>query len=165
MILLSPADEEKPHLKQVIGWEEFGALAEGLVAKIKADGGAFDLVVGIARGGVPLSMVVADRLKVPLDFINVKSYVGEDARGEVRILSTLLEDARGKSVLLVDDLVDEGETMTKLAKFLGEKYDLAGLKTAALYVKPWSGFRPDYSVGTTEAWVVFPWEHGEFLSK
>ena len=32
-----------------------------------------DLVVGIARGGIPISLVVADRLRVPVDFINMTS--------------------------------------------------------------------------------------------
>jgi hypoxanthine phosphoribosyltransferase len=149
----------------IVGWEEFGKLAERLLAKIERNGAHFDLVVGVARGGVPLSMVVADRLRVPVDFVNVKSYRKLGKRGEVKILSTLLSDAKNKDVLLVDDLVDEGETMKKLVEYLKEKYSPVRLKTAVLYRKPWSRFEPDYSVGVTKAWVVFPWEHGEFLSE
>lgn len=152
-------------LRQVIGWEEFGSLAEELSNKIKRDGSHFDLVVGVARGGVPLSMVVADRLRLPVDFINVKSYVEQGRRSEVKILSTLTSDAKNKDVLLVDDLVDEGETLSTLINYLREKYNPVRLKTAVLYRKPWSKILPDYFVGTTDAWVIFPWEHGEFLGQ
>ncbi|MEM3685024.1 MAG: phosphoribosyltransferase family protein [Conexivisphaerales archaeon] len=154
----------RPYLKQVIGWEEFGILTERLVKKVQSDDSEVDLVVGIARGGIPLSMVLADRLRVPVDFINVKSYTAEGKRSEVRILSTLLEDANRKSVLLVDDLVDEGDTLEKMTDFLRQNYSIRNLKTAVLFVKPWSRFSPDFFVETTKAWIVFPWEHGEFLT-
>jgi len=32
-----------------------------------------------------------------------------------------------------------------------------------LFVKPWSGTRPDYYVGTTDRWILFPWEVGEIV--
>jgi|SRR5579875_2245910 hypoxanthine phosphoribosyltransferase len=150
-------------LRVIIGWEEFGQLAERLVSIIKKNNAKFDFVVGIARGGVPLAMVVADRLKIPIDFINVKSYINEGKRGSVKILTTLLSDAKNKDVLLVDDLVDEGDTMQSLVNYLKKDYDPVRLKTAVLFKKPWSRFSPDYYVGTTDAWVIFPWEHGEFL--
>lgn len=147
----------------IIGWDEFGQLAEKLVEKIKRNNAKFDLVIGIARGGIPLAMVVADRLRVPIDFINVKSYVDEGRRGQVKILTTLLSDAKNKDVLLVDDLVDEGDTMLTIANYIKKEYDPVRLKTATLFKKPWSKFSPDYFVGTVDGWVIFPWEHGEFL--
>ena len=107
-------------------------------------------------------MVVADRLRVPIDFINVKSYTGVQQRGRVKIISTLFEDAAQKHVLVVDDLVDQGETMDTILAFLEEKYHPSKVMTAALLIKPWSKFRPDFFVDTTDAWIVFPWEHGEF---
>lgn len=160
---MKPSKKSAGTLKVIIGWEEFGSLAEDLANRIKKDGVHFDLVVGVARGGVPLSMVVADRLLLPVDFINVKSYVEQGKRSEVRILSTLTSDAKNKDVLLVDDLVDEGETISKLMEYLRERYSPVRLRTAVLYKKPWSRIIPDYFMGTTDAWVIFPWEHGEFL--
>jgi len=150
--------------KRHIEWLEFGELCEKLAASIKGEGKKVDLVVGIARGGIPPAMVVADRLRVPIDFINVKSYTGVQQRGRVKIISTLFEDASMKDVLVVDDLVDQGETMETILAFLEEKYHPNRIMTGALFIKPWSKFRPDYFVDTTDAWIVFPWEHGEFGS-
>ena len=149
-------------IKRHIEWPEFGRLCEDLASAVKDSERKVDLVVGIARGGIPPAMVVADRLRVPIDFINVKSYTGVQQRGRVKIISTLFEDASNKHVLVVDDLVDQGETMDTILSFLADKHHPSQLITAALFMKPWSRFRPDFFVDTTEAWVVFPWEHGEF---
>jgi hypoxanthine phosphoribosyltransferase len=150
--------------KRHIEWLEFGQLAERLAEAVKKDGRKVDLVVGIARGGIPLAMVMADRLRVPIDFINVKSYTGMRQRGRVKIISTLFEDAEDKRVLVVDDLVDEGETMVTIIDFLKERHHPRDVLTASLFIKPWSRFAPDYYLDTTDAWIVFPWEHGEFGS-
>jgi len=105
-------------------------------------------------------MVVSDRLGAKVDFINVKSYGGIETRGKPKILSTITEDIRGEQVLLVDDIVDQGDTMHTVLEYLRTKGP-AGVKTAALFTKPWSSVRPDYSLGVVESWVVFPYERGE----
>jgi len=94
-----------------VSWPEYGKLAQALAEKVCSSGKRFDLVVGVARGGMPVAMVVADYLNVSIDFINVKSYFGIGERGTPRILSTLTDGIAGKSILIVDDLVDEGDTM------------------------------------------------------
>ncbi len=143
-----------------ISWAEYGNLAEALAEKVRSTGKAFDLVIGIARGGIPVAMVVSDHLDVKIDFINVKSYSGIAKRGAPRILSTLTEDVTGKSVLLVDDLVDQGETMSMLKGFLTEQGPKV-LETAVLFKKPWSKTEPDYYLEVVEKWVVFPFELSE----
>jgi uncharacterized protein len=117
-------------------------------------------VIGIARGGVPVAMVVSDRLAARVDFINVKSYDGIGTRVTPRILTTITEEIRGERVLLVDDIVDEGDTMKTVMDYLMTK-DPAIVKTAALFTKPWSSSRPDFSLDIVDSWVVFPYERGE----
>jgi uncharacterized protein len=143
-----------------IGWSEYGNLAEALAEKVRADGKKFDLVVGIARGGIPVAMVVSDHLDVKVDFINVKSYSDIGKRKAPRILSTLTEAINGKSVLLVDDLVDQGDTMSFVSHFLVEQKPKE-LITAVLFKKPWSKTEPDYYLETVSEWIVFPFELGE----
>lgn len=147
--------------KRYIDWQEFGRLAEELSRLVK-ERFRTDLVVGIARGGLPLSLVVADRLGVPVDFINVKSYRGMGVRGEPKILSTLSEDLSDKSVLVVDDLVDEGDTMETVLEFIKRNFSAVEIHTAALFIKPWSRFKPDAYLDQVEEWIVFPWELREF---
>ena len=143
-----------------ISWAEYGNLAEALAEKVRSGGKAFDLVVGIARGGIPVAMVVSDRLGVKVDFINVKSYSGIAERSAPRILSTLTESVGGRRILLVDDLVDHGVTLDVLRRFLAEqKPEL--LQTAVLFKKPWSKTEPDYYLETVDKWIVFPFELNE----
>jgi hypoxanthine phosphoribosyltransferase len=147
--------------RRFISWHEFGVLVDRLVASLASVGEAFDLVVGVARGGLPVSMVVADRLRVPIDFVNVKSYRGVWVRDRPRIVSTLTEDVAGKVVLVVDDLVDEGDTLEVVLRYLKEQGPRR-IRTATLFIKPWSRFRPDYYLEVTDYWIVFPWELGEY---
>jgi uncharacterized protein len=143
-----------------VSWPEYGNLAEALAEKVRSSGTKFDLVVGIARGGLPVAMVVADHLDVRIDFINVKSYVGIGERGTPRILSTLTEEIGGRSVLIVDDLVDQGDTMEVVREYLLERGPKR-LEVAVLFKKPWTKFEPDFYLEVVDRWVVFPFELSE----
>ena len=143
-----------------IGWAEYGKLTEALASKVGSSGRRFDLVVGISRGGIPVAMVVADRLGYKLDTVTVRSYSGIAQRGSVRILSALTEPVKGKSVLAVDDLVDQGDTMARVRAFLKEK-GAKRVEAAVIFKKPWSKDQPEYFIEATEDWIVFPFELNE----
>ncbi len=143
-----------------ISWSEYGNLAESLAEKVAATGKRFDLVVGIARGGIPVSMVVADHLDVKVDFINVKSYNDIGKRTPPRIVSTLTEGIAGKNVLVVDDLVDQGDTLAFVKKHLSVQ-EPKTLETSVLFKKPWSKTEPDHWLESVSEWIVFPFELGE----
>ncbi|MCL5419996.1 MAG: hypothetical protein M1354_03935 [Candidatus Marsarchaeota archaeon] len=143
-----------------VGWESYGRMALSLARKIEKSGGMFDLVIGIARGGIPLSMVLADHLNLKMDMVNVKSYTGIEERVKPAILSTINTRLEGKHILLVDDLIEHGDTMVVLSSYLARKKP-SGLATAVMFTKPWNRFKPDFSVREVDRWVVFPWEIGE----
>jgi hypoxanthine phosphoribosyltransferase len=143
-----------------VDWPEYGNLADALAEKVRSSGRKFDLVVGIARGGLPVAMVVSDHLGTRIDFINVKSYDGIAQRGAPRILSTLAEGIAGKSVLVVDDLVDQGDTMETVKRYLLEQGPSL-LEVAVLFKKPWTKFEPHYYLEVVDKWMVFPFELNE----
>ena len=143
-----------------ISWSEYGNLAEALAEKVRAKGKKYDLVVGIARGGIPVAMVVSDHLNVKIDFVNVKSYNDIGKRTPPRILSTLTDGVEGKDVLLVDDLVDQGDTMTFMKRYLSDQKPKS-METAVMFKKPWSREEPDYYLEIVSEWIVFPFELGE----
>jgi len=143
-----------------ISWSEYGNLAEALAEKVRAKGKKYDLVVGIARGGIPVAMVVSDHLNVKIDFVNVKSYNDIGKRTPPRILSTLTDGVEGKDVLLVDDLVDQGDTMIFMKRYLSDQKPRS-METAVMFKKPWSREEPDYYLESVTEWIVFPFELGE----
>jgi uncharacterized protein len=143
-----------------LGWPQYGELVNRLSESIASSGQHYDLVIGIARGGIPVAMVIADRLGSKVDFINVKSYTDIGERIKPKILTTITEAIAGKRVLLVDDLVDAGDTMETVTSYLNSENPQL-LKTAVLFTKPWSTFVPDFSLQVVDNWIVFPYERGE----
>ncbi len=143
-----------------ISWSEYGNLAEALAEKVCSGGKRFDLVIGIARGGMPVAIVVSDHINARIDFINVKSYSGIGERSIPKILSTLTDEIAGKSILVVDDLVDQGDTMTVVEEYLSEQGPKL-MEVAVLFKKPWTKFEPDYYLEVVDRWVVFPFELSE----
>lgn len=143
-----------------ISWAEYGDLSTKLVERVRRDPRKYDLVIGIARGGIPLAMVISDELDLRIDIIKVKSYEGIAERGKPKIISPIAEKVRGRNVLVVDDLVDEGATMQTVMRYLRKERPRA-VKTAVLFKKRWSRFEPDFYLETLEEWIVFPWERGE----
>ncbi len=151
--------EKDPKMRH-ISWKEYGNIASALAKNIKAGGNRYDLVIGIARGGIPVALVVADELGVRIDIINIKSYTEIAVRHRPKIISTLTAVIEGKRLLIVDDLVEEGKTLNTVIKYL-ERMHPSAMHTAVLFKKPWSKVEPDFYLKTTDRWIVFPWDRGE----
>jgi len=122
------------------------------------------VLLALGRGGLVPGRLLSDFLDVKeLYAASVAFYRGVRQPGEAPTIRYIpYEEVRGRQVLLVDDVADSGETLLKVL----EEVKRAGARearTATLYYKPWSKFRPDYYVATTRAWVIFPWERFEVL--
>jgi hypoxanthine phosphoribosyltransferase len=96
------------------------------------------LLVGVLKGAV---MVMADlaramRLPVQMDWMAVSSYgSGTKSSGVVRILKDLDADITGRHVLIVEDIIDSGLTLSWLVRNLQSRGP-ASLKVCALLRKP-----------------------------
>jgi hypoxanthine phosphoribosyltransferase len=78
------------------------------------------VLVGILRGSV---MFLADLLRaitipVSVDFLAISSYVGRDSSGVVRLLKDLDHPIAGMHVLLVEDIIDTGLTLSYVLRVL-----------------------------------------------
>ena len=150
---MSDAEHER------LGWQEFGAGAHELAAQIRASGYEANVMLAIARGGLPIVGAVSYALGVKnCATINVEYYTGIDERLEVPvILPPLLDvaDLQDARLLVVDDVADTGETLRLVAETL--RPSVAELRTAVLYEKSRSVVRCDYVWRRTERWIDFPW--------
>lgn len=83
-----------------------------------------------------------------LDYVRVKSYEGTESTGNVQIHGGELHEMRGKHVILVEDIIDTGATMTKLIPTLAQ-YEPLSVKVATLLEKRTprntSNFLADYA--------------------
>jgi len=79
------------------------------------------VLIGLLRGSAIFLADLARLLTVPvvLDFMATSSYgSGTDSSGEVKILKELDEEIHGRDVLIVEDIIDTGNTLTKIKKML-----------------------------------------------
>ncbi len=148
---------------ELIGWDKVEGLSEVVAERVRSDGFKPDVVIGILRGGVIPARIIADKLGVEdMGVMEVKLYKAVGIRGERPYLrQPLTLDIAGKKVLVVDDISDTGLTL-QLAVEAVNLYLPLEVKTATLYIKPWTDFVPDYYGESTESWIVFPWERGEY---
>lgn len=95
-------------------------------------------LVCVLKGGTFFMCELAKRITVPvsLDFMSVSSY-GRDTKssGVVRIVKDLDEPLMGKDVLVVEDIVDSGRTLSYLLDMLRDRGP-ASLKLCTLLDKP-----------------------------
>lgn len=95
-------------------------------------------LICVLKGGVFFTCELAKRISVPvsLDFMSVSSY-GDDtsSSGVVRIVKDLDESIEGKDVLIVEDIIDSGRTLSYLIEIL-KKRNPASLKLCTLLDKP-----------------------------
>ena len=111
-----------------------------LAAQVEPDyAGCELLLVGVLKGAV---MVMADlaramRLPVQMDWMAVSSYgSGTKSSGVVRILKDLDSDITGRHVLIVEDIVDSGLTLSWLVRNLRSRRARPRCRSCAMLRKP-----------------------------
>jgi tRNA(Ile)-lysidine synthase len=110
-----------------------------LAARIDADyAGREILLVGVLKGAVMVMADLARALHVPvsLEFMAVSSYgSGTSSSGVVRILKDLDRDIEGCDVLVVEDIVDSGLTLSWLLRNLSSRHPRS-VEVLAMLRKP-----------------------------
>ena len=136
-----------------VSWEELHRNARALAWRL-AELQPLDGVVAITRGGLVPAAIVARELDVRLiDTVCVASY-DHNKHGAASILKNAGQAGDGEGWLIVDDLVDTGNT----AKIVREMLPRAHFAT--VYAKPKG--RPQVQTFITEVsqdtWIFFPWD-------
>jgi hypoxanthine phosphoribosyltransferase len=107
--------------------------------EISADYAGRDLLlVGVLKGAVFFMSDLMRRLTIPceIDFMAISSYgASTDSSGVVRILKDLDINIEGREVLVVEDIIDSGLTLSYLVRNL-EAREPASLEICALLTKP-----------------------------
>lgn len=141
-----------------VSWEEFQRDAKALAWRL-AESGPWKGLVAVTRGGLVPATIVARELDVRvIETVCVASYHGADdergRRGEAEILKAPVGVGDGEGWLVIDDLVDTGQTADVLRRLIPKAH------FAAVYAKPLG--RPLIDTYVTEVsqdtWIFFPWE-------
>lgn len=95
-------------------------------------------IIGVLKGSVFFMCELAKRLSVPvtMDFMSVSSY-GNDTKssGVVKMIKDLDESIEGRDVVLIEDIMDSGRTLSYLVNILKERKP-ASFKVVTLLDKP-----------------------------
>ena len=158
--------------KLIIDWKQYNLIVEKLAIQIHKSDYRPDLLIGIARGGLPITDVLSRIFKLKCAYLAVESYSGkgiEDQQGELvfsREMSSTVQDMKG-NLLLCDDLSDTGVTLNKSIQWLKNypplKGNIKNIKTAVLWKKKDSTFEPDFCAQKLKSnpWIVQPFERYE----
>ena len=129
-----------PDVREVlISSEEIQARIRQIGERITEDyRGERPLLIGVLRGAVVVMGDLMRNIDLPceIDFMDISSYgSGTSSSGVVRILKDLEEDITGRHVLIVEDIVDTGLTLSYLRRSLLARKP-ASLEICALVTKP-----------------------------
>lgn len=140
-----------------MSWAELDELSGKIAASVEQSGFNPDFIVCISRGGLILGRLLSAYLNKPLAVVSASSYSGRE-RGDLKMNLTFssVQPVKGK-VLLADDIADTGATISAVYSALRQNPEITELKTAALVLKSFSKFKPDFCGAQYDGWVVFPY--------
>ena len=144
-----------------VSWDQFHRDSRALAWRL-SDAGPFSAIVCITRGGLVPAAIVARELGIRLiETVCVASY-SHTERGELKVIKGVTRavvdgfGGEGAGVLIIDDLVDTGQTAKIVRALLPRAY------FATVYAKPLG--RPAVDTFITEVpqdtWIYFPWDTG-----
>ncbi len=141
-----------------VSWDMFHRDSRALAWRL-AELGPFTAIVAVTRGGLVPAAIVARELGIRvIETVCVASY-NHTSQGDLTVLKRVAAEIGaegGKSVLIVDDLVDTGQTARVVRDMLPAAH------FATVYAKPMG--RPLVDTYITEVsqdtWIFFPWDTG-----
>lgn len=109
-----------------------------LAKEIEKDYEGRDIVfLGVLKGCAMFLTELAKKIKndVAFEFIEVSSYEGTDSTGNIKINKDIIASIEGKDVIIVEDIIDTGRTLSFLVDLIKSK-NPNSVKIATLLSKP-----------------------------
>ena len=163
----TPPSTDKDHW---VSWDDYNRLIEQLALKVHESGWKFDQILCLARGGMRVGDVLSRIFDVPLGILATSSY--REAAGtqqgalDIAQFITITKGTLSGKVLMVDDMVDTGNTFEKVHQHLLRQFTgITEMRTAVLWFKGHSRVQPDYFVDhlPTNPWIHQPFEDYDSL--
>ncbi|NLA88787.1 MAG: phosphoribosyltransferase [Alcaligenaceae bacterium] len=153
-----------------VSWSDYHRLIETLALKIYESKYQFDTIVCLARGGVRVGDVLSRIFDVPLGILATSSYreAAGTQQGQLDIAQfiTITRGSLEGRILLVDDMVDTGQTFKKVNEHLLNEFpQIEEMRSAVLWLKAHAILEPDYYCQylETNPWIHQPFEDYDSL--
>ncbi len=155
---------------KLVSWDEVVDWSRELARKIRESGYSPDVVIAVARGGYVPARLLCDFLGIE-NLLSIQSQHWTEAAkmAEKAIIKFKYKvDLKGLKALLVDDIVDTGESLLLAKNFIEEEWKPDELKIAALqWISPVAKFKPDYYHLEVKEWTwfMYPWTRLEDVTQ
>ncbi|MBP6162847.1 MAG: phosphoribosyltransferase [Aliarcobacter sp.] len=117
-----------------------------------------EILLAVARGGLTLAHLMSQAMDMRnLYTLNSIHYEG-DLKLDTFNIFNIPDVSHAKKVLIVDDIVDSGETIREILKVLNEKFPNVEFRLATLFYKKTAVLKPDYYIKEANQWIDFFWE-------
>ena len=126
------------HFKPFIAEEEINIAIDNLTVKLQQDlEGETPLFIGVLNGAFMFVSEVMKRYtgNAEIEFVKLASYEGVQTTGEVQEIVGLSKDLSNRSVVILEDIVDTGNTLETLLGILSKK-GCKSIQVATLFFKP-----------------------------
>jgi len=135
-------------------YDEFRDDLKRLIEKIDQP---FDTILGIARGGLSIAQMLGEYYD--LREVYVLNTIGyDDTYKKCRVeVFNIPELKSSDKVLIVDDIVDSGDTLVEVLELLTKKYPDITFYSASLFYKKTAKIAPNWYVKEPAGWIDFFW--------
>ena len=117
----------------------------------------FDTIIAVARGGLSIAQLLGEYYNIRKVYsINTIGYDDDKKLDKIEIFNIPNLD-NSKRVLIVDDIVDSGDTLNLTINRLKSIYPNHQFKSASIFYKPTAIIKPDFYIKEPKGWIEFFW--------
>ena len=147
-----------------LSWNEVEKGVENILKEIKERNLNIDTIIPILRGGAPLGNLISNNMDADISYMHIRRTKSNEVNAifGTPVLKGITNEEyiENKDILVVDDLLDKGDTMKFAIQEL-EKHNPKSIHVAVLYNFTKLDDTEKYLIGLTmeeKKWIVFPWE-------
>ena len=136
------------------GYDEFRDDLKALTSKIDYE---FDTIIAIARGGLSMAQLLGEYYNIRKVYsVNTIGY-DDDKKLENTEIFNIPNLQDSQNILIVDDIVDSGDTLILTINKLQELYPIHTFKSASIFYKPTATIKPNFYIKEPKGWIEFFW--------
>jgi len=117
-----------------------------------------DCLLAIARGGMFLGHLLGEALNMRNVFTLNSIHYENDKKLDNFNIFNIPDLSTKKKIVLIDDIVDSGESMVEIIKILKQKFPHCEFKIATIFYKKTALIQPNFTLREAKEWINFFWE-------
>ena len=142
--------------KYYYGYDEFVPDVLELTKKVREYDP--DTLLAVARGGLTLGHFMAQAMDTRNLFALNSIHYDKSTKLDTIEIFNIPDLSRSKKVLVIDDIIDSGETLQELIRILQKKYPRVQFRLATIFYKPTAIIKADFTLKEAHDWIDFFWE-------